>query len=453
MEPICAKLSKLQELSDAPQKLLPNRKSSAASTVDTTDLGELDRHTLASSSSPWSELDGFSRASSTTPEGTTIAEVPTSDFDNGKVHRAGSAHEEMVNHWNRSMADDDTRKRLALMLSKLKIFGNSSLQFLELLAKKLQPHEYQQGEYVMKQGEHGDWLCIVLKGCCGVNVQMEGQTRLQRVGELRPGNCCGEMAMLGILHERMATITAAQPTVVLILSKDNLEQGLKGLPSESANWEHVLGRPLHVDKSNLKDMKFFSELTPAFVQKIQQQLQVKLFYKGEWLMKEGEYGSQMYILRRGTVGIFQGKENGHDKHIVDLIDSAVIGEMAVLSADKRAASVLCKSLCVFQVLQGDVFKRILADYPEDHAKFQRLELKRLVGLSRDSMLHDLQELNRKYGRAHPNRELILEQQERFKVVREENRTPHKQMPASTSEGPLGSPRKPRLAQIAYMALR
>eukprot|EP00746_Dinoflagellata_sp_MGD_P008659 gnl/MRDRNA2_/MRDRNA2_117346_c0_seq1.p1 gnl/MRDRNA2_/MRDRNA2_117346_c0~~gnl/MRDRNA2_/MRDRNA2_117346_c0_seq1.p1 ORF type:complete len:474 (+),score=97.99 gnl/MRDRNA2_/MRDRNA2_117346_c0_seq1:73-1494(+) len=460
IKPIRTEVCNLQDVSGAHQRFTP-RKSSAASASTVTTIGDfidLDGHRRASKESSctpetnteWSDADDFSRASSRTPDGTTDSEVPKSGFGDEKAKYRDSAHEEMMNQWSKSMADDDTCKRFALMLSKLKIFGDASLQFLELLARKLQPREYKEGEEVMKQGDHGDWLCIVLKGSCFVNVRMAGQTFPQRLGELRPGKCCGELAMLGILHERMATVTAAQPTVMLVLSKDNLEQVFRDVPSETVKWEHILGRPLHVDKTNLKELKFFSELTPEFVEKIQEQMQTKLFYRGDWLMKEGEYGSEMYILRRGTVGIFQGKVNGHNKHVVDLSDNAVIGEMAVLAADKRAASVLCKSLCVIQVLQGDVFKRILADYPEDQSKFDTHSLKRLVGLSRDAVLGDLKELNRKYGRVHPNREILIEQHECLSVVRAPKIIQHNQMPAGTNEGCTP---KPRLAQIAYMALR
>lgn len=118
--------------------------------------------------------------------------------------------------------------------------------------------------------------------------------------------------------------------------------------------------------------------------------------------------------------------------------------MAVLAADKRAASAICKSLCVLQVLQGDVFNHILADYPEDQSRFHTHSLKRLVGLSRGSHLRDLNELDKLYGRVHPNLSILKEQQ------RADSRTQQKQMPTMASEDRAP---KPRLSQIGYMALQ
>merc|ERR1719321_2338029 len=202
------------------------------------------------------------------------------------------------------MEDEHTRERFALMLKKLKIFRESSLPFLREMATKLHPHEFEEGEDVMKQGDFGDWMGICLKGCCAVKVKMGGKnapTEPQKVGEFRPGKYVGEIAMLGISMKRMATITATKPTLALSLTRDDLEGSLLAQPEDVPKWEHILCQPLHLDTNNLHETKFFSELSNVFVNRIQKHLQVKLFYSDEYLMKEGEYGCEMYGLRRGTV--------------------------------------------------------------------------------------------------------------------------------------------------------
>merc|ERR1719191_1520554 len=186
----------------------------------------------------------------------------------------------------------------------------------------------------MQQGDSGDWLCICLRGCCAVTLKLPGKnapTLPQQVGEFRPGKYCGEMAMLGISLKRTATITAIKPTLVLTLSRDSLEETLTTLPWEAEKWEHILCEPLHIEESKLQETKFFKELSPGFVQRIEKHLQVKLFYKDEFLMKEGEYGCEMYVLRRGTVGIYKGQPK---ELIIELSDAGVIGEMAVLGSDR-----------------------------------------------------------------------------------------------------------------------
>merc|ERR1719421_1251750 len=214
--------------------------------------------------------------------------------------------------------------------------------------------------------------------------------------------------MLGISLKRTASIIAEENCTVLMLTRDALDEVLLEVPQEGPKWNHILGEPLHLDQHNLKETKFFAELSEAFVVKIQKHLSLKLFYKDDWLIREGEYGCEMYVLQRGTISILK-----NSREIVRLKDHGIIGEMAVLGADKRTASVMCKSLCVLQVLHGDVFNTILESFPEEHAKFDTQVMCRLVGVSRHSMLQELQKYDDFYGKVHPNRALMQQLQEMF----------------------------------------
>jgi len=237
------------------------------------------------------------------------------------------------------------------------------------------------------------------------------------VGEFRPGKYIGEMAMLGISLKRTASIVVTKPTLVLSLTRDDLEDVLDNHEKDQIKWEHVLYCPLHIDQNDLSETKFFGELSSTFLDRIQKHLQVKVFFTEDCLMKEGEYGSEMYILRRGTVGIFVGK-----KHVIDLVDHGVIGEMAVLGADRRSASVQCKNLCVLQVLHGDVFNHILDQHPEEQCKFDAHVMRRLVGLNRAKMKSDLHGYDEFYGKVHPNKEIMKKMQEMFPLVQKKKKT-------------------------------
>lgn len=337
---------------------------------------------------------------------------------------------EMLKHWQTTMDEDEARERFAVMLKKLKIFRSSSTPFLQVLATKLRPYDFEEGEDVMKQGDYGDWMCICLKGCCDVKINMAGKTAPQKVGEFRPGKYVGEIAMMGISMKRMATITATKPTLLLALTRDDLEASLTANPWELPNWQHILCQPLHIDKNNLSETKFFSQLSSVFVDRIEKHLAVKLFYTDEYLMKEGEYGCEMYVLRRGTVGIYKGQPK---ELIIELSDAGVIGEMAVLGSDRRSASVMCHSLCVTQVLHGDVFNHILDEYPEERSKFDAHVMRRLVGQNRENMQATLRHYDEFYGKIHPPSQAVMKKlQEKFPLL-EKDATPakaRKQRPAT-----------------------
>jgi serine/threonine-protein kinase len=64
------------------------------------------------------------------------------------------------------------------------------------------------------------------------------------------------------------------------------------------------------------------------------------FRAGEHLMKEGEKGDQVFILKKGLVQVYKTYEDGRRHGLATLGPGAVVGEAAVLSAGERTASVV-----------------------------------------------------------------------------------------------------------------
>ena len=95
---------------------------------------------------------------------------------------------------------------------------------------------------------------------------------------------------------------------------------------------------------------------------------------GEDIIKEGDSGSEMYILTEGTVDIIKTTVYG-DPFIVATLDSemhCVFGEMAMLDNDKRSATVRAKSDCRTLYIDRNNFDEFCNSHPDSGVKFLRL---------------------------------------------------------------------------------
>jgi len=114
------------------------------------------------------------------------------------------------------------RKKDVLLLKKLFFSPEHSKEELKLQMKKL-IHTAGAGEIIINEGEKGAHMFYLLSG--SVRISKGGQL-LKTLG---PGEYFGEMAML-VGAPRNATATAAEPTVLVLISQDNFETLLREEP-------------------------------------------------------------------------------------------------------------------------------------------------------------------------------------------------------------------------------
>ena len=88
------------------------------------------------------------------------------------------------------------------------------------------------------------------------------------------------------------------------------------------------------------------------------------YYFGELIVREGEPGDAYFILLEGRARVFKRGENGEDIPLNVLRAGDEFGEMALLEAGTRTASVRCSSDVRLYRLSREDFHRILSEEPE-----------------------------------------------------------------------------------------
>ena len=91
---------------------------------------------------------------------------------------------------------------------------------------------------------------------------------------------------------------------------------------------------------------------------------VRQFGAGEMLVRAGEQGESMFIMRSGKAEVFGHTADGQIRHIANYARGDVIGEMALMTGEPRTASV--RALTDLEVIEMDRegFARLFKEHPD-----------------------------------------------------------------------------------------
>jgi CRP-like cAMP-binding protein len=81
------------------------------------------------------------------------------------------------------------------------------------------------------------------------------------------------------------------------------------------------------------------ELDDSSLRLLLSSVQVHEFGAGEVLMRQGEAGETMYIIRHGHVEVIAHGAAGSDRHLATMGSSQVIGEAALFTGEARTATI------------------------------------------------------------------------------------------------------------------
>jgi CRP-like cAMP-binding protein len=121
----------------------------------------------------------------------------------------------------------------------------------------------------------------------------------------------------------------------------------------------------------LIDCPLFNHLQSNDIKAVAKHFGINNINKGETIFNEGDEGSFMCIVHEGRVSIV--KNNQNDESIVMGVEGPgrAFGEMAVLDGERRSASCVAATDCVFLTLSREAMDTMLEDQPRVGAKILR----------------------------------------------------------------------------------
>ena len=108
----------------------------------------------------------------------------------------------------------------------------------------------------------------------------------------------------------------------------------------------------------LKKIPFFAELSDEDLEAIGQQVQMQYFGPDQVIFEEGDYGEEMYIIKRGKVQVVRSFDI-----LAVLKDNDFFGEMALVSDEPRNATIKTVEETEVLVLSKPQFRELLESKP------------------------------------------------------------------------------------------
>lgn len=140
--------------------------------------------------------------------------------------------------------------------------------------------------------------------------------------------------------------------------------------------------------SVLDDVPILRPLSPLLKSQLEAQLARKVLQPGEILFTEGDMGDAMYIIASGLVSVFvTDKALGLTVDLATLGKGEAFGEMALVTGEKRSASVKAVERTEVLGLSRDVFYRLVQAVPQVGLTIASTLAKRLEQVNRTQGVH------------------------------------------------------------------
>ena len=215
--------------------------------------------------------------------------------------------------------------------------------------------QFAPGHRITTEGNFGNAFFILTRGTVSVSLGPEAH----RLATLGQGSFFGEMTLISGLP-RNASVTALEPCEAIEIPRRAFEYWMKKPgPFRQTMDQTYIERGL---ANHLRTIPEFADIEAHLVQELVKKVRLRIFSKDEVIVKENDEADSFYLIRDGFVRVVKSMAGGEQRTVAYLKDGAYFGETALLSANKRNASVIAMGKVeVIQVMKEDFFALVNRD--------------------------------------------------------------------------------------------
>jgi CRP-like cAMP-binding protein len=270
-------------------------------------------------------------------------------------------------------------------LGSVGIFADVRDDDVVALTKAAKPQSLTPGDVLIQAGDLGDDVYVVTDGRFRVTRHEDGGD--VHVGDVLPGECVGEMAIVRDAP-RTATVTAVEESAVLALPGSHLRELMK---SDSAFRASIEAHITHIDRwttvrhyrpSAEEVVEQLSRMLPgtpaSLLEELEPQLQWVALPRGTTVMEQGQVGDHLYFVVSGRLSASAIRDDGTHVPLGEMGPGESVGEMALLgNGGPRTATVETLTDCELLRLSKAGFDSLLAHDPSASATLAKMMANRL----------------------------------------------------------------------------
>jgi len=258
------------------------------------------------------------------------------------------------------------------LLEKIPFFDDVDRRLIGKVTEKALLLHFPPEGVICRQGDYEGTFYVILSGEVEVVTRTQDQEEIT-LANLDKGDFFGEIGPLSG-QPRTATVTAKDRTVVLELPKDLFLEMLRRSPKIKQKIDQkYIERSL---QTHLRQIKLFASLPEEVLNELADSVELKSFKKGEVIIKEGDEGDCLYLVRSGFVKVSRGPLED-EKILTYLREGSYFGEMALLGDEKRTANIVAMTEVESVRVDKADFQRILDRYPEVKGLMERTMVARI----------------------------------------------------------------------------
>lgn len=227
----------------------------------------------------------------------------------------------------------------------------SPLQMRELMLDS-QVRAYGPGDVIFERNEPGSSMFAIAQGSVAVEVNPANPSTTVSIEQ---GSIFGEVGLISG-RPRGATIRAAEPTVVMELSRNAALKLIATAPSAARAINRIT-----VERQLLQ--MFGSGLTKEDITELVAAAEIEQIRAGQVVIEEGADDKDVFVIQRGSM-IVEKDIGGKPVFLNYLPAGSYFGEMAAIDGSKRTATVRAAIKSEVVRLPGEAFTRLLDARPK-----------------------------------------------------------------------------------------
>ncbi|CAK9103163.1 cAMP-dependent protein kinase regulatory subunit (cAPK regulatory subunit) (Bypass of cyclase mutations protein 1) (Protein kinase A regulatory subunit) (PKA regulatory subunit) [Durusdinium trenchii] len=292
-------------------------------------------------------------------------------IDTLKRHPEAKPHFEAVTRRFRAGHQEEGEE--SWNIYRMSCFKDCSSRFLYLVDLHLERHIFFSDEIVVTENTEGEDMYILYSGT--MDVQVKGI----KVGSLEGGMFFGEMAVLGLVKKRSATIVAVSLCDVRVLSRKSLEEAINEFPQELSRFEELAAtrNRMSLERRNGGRVhhlcSFFRDCKADFAIAIANDMQDRLFTTGQVIIKEGSDHGSLFLIHQGAATVSCAGEKVSELKTGDLCGELVAMGLSPVST----ATVTATDTCFMQELPKKTLLEVLERFPQERQQLRHVAALRM----------------------------------------------------------------------------